>query len=237
MSFKTVLWDLDGTLAYWRNQPLAITMAFVHFSSCLGAEHGFMNTALASLKGFFRMAGDRSLRSNHEVSCHSAAASLKTSSSRIEEALYGLSQSSAIRDIIKSRFVAIPEALKIVETLHARGTDQVIATSPVIPSNLNVIRTTMAGYDPCWFRMTTGSDNSSYQKSDPAFYSQLLDKLSAEADNCIMIGNDPSHDLVAEQAGIRTFLLTGRHLKRSCAPRGVTASFTGDYSVLAKLLE
>jgi FMN phosphatase YigB (HAD superfamily) len=44
-------------------------------------------------------------------------------------------------------------------------------------------------------------------KPDPAYYRELLSRLSLGPAECIMVGNDPRKDLPARDAGIRTFLV------------------------------
>lgn len=65
-----------------------------------------------------------------------------------------------------------------------------------------------AGLDPQIFDYITTFDNSSYCKPNPAYYRELLAKLDFKAEECLMVGNDVTEDMVAETLDMHTFLLT-----------------------------
>ena len=40
------------------------------------------------------------------------------------------------------------------------------------------------------------------------YYREILEKLSLKPEECLMVGNDVGEDMVTEQLGMKTFLLT-----------------------------
>lgn len=65
-----------------------------------------------------------------------------------------------------------------------------------------------AGLDKADFELYTTYENSHYCKPSPAYYGEILEKLSLEPAECLMVGNDASEDGAAQELGIKVFLLT-----------------------------
>ena len=56
-------------------------------------------------------------------------------------------------------------------------------------------------------RMTT-YENSSHCKPNPDYYREILDRIGAKPEDCLMVGNDALEDMIAEKVGMQVFLLT-----------------------------
>ena len=65
-----------------------------------------------------------------------------------------------------------------------------------------------AGLSPEDFELYTTFENSRYCKPTLAYYEDILTALGVSGDACVMVGNDVDEDMIAEQLGMRTFLLT-----------------------------
>ena len=97
------------------------------------------------------------------------------------------------------------EAVKRVRSL---GLIPVLATNPIFPAIATENRIRWAGLSPEDFELYTTYENSSYCKPNPAYYQQILDRLGADAADCLMVGNDVTEDMVAASLGMKVFLLT-----------------------------
>ena len=92
-----------------------------------------------------------------------------------------------------------------------------------------------AGLDPDEFDLITAYEQSHYCKPNPAYFTEILQKLRLRADECIMIGNDIVEDTAAEKIGIKTFILTDCLIERSNAD--ITAYAHGGFTVLKTFIE
>ena len=64
------------------------------------------------------------------------------------------------------------------------------------------------GLQPEDFEFFTTFENSHYCKPNLDYYREILEKLSLKPEECLMVGNDVSEDMITEQLGMKTFLLT-----------------------------
>lgn len=120
-----------------------------------------------------------------------------------------------LREFYKTEFQNVrkvcgytPEAAAIVRDLRARGFRVVLATNPLFPSIATESRIRWAGLEPGDFEWITTYENSHYCKPNPAYYEEILGVLGVSGDECVMVGNDVSEDMIAERLGMTPFLLT-----------------------------
>ena len=100
-----------------------------------------------------------------------------------------------------------PDSHRVVNFLKERGYPLVLATNPLFPAIATESRVRWAGLLPSDFIHITTYENSSYAKPNPAYYQEILNKLGLRAEECLMVGNDATEDMAAEQTGMRVFLL------------------------------
>jgi len=101
-----------------------------------------------------------------------------------------------------------PAAAEIVRDLKARGIRVVLATNPVFPAVATESRIRWAGLEPSDFELYTTYENSRYCKPTLAYYEDILASLGVSGEECVMVGNDVSEDMITERLGMKTFLLT-----------------------------
>lgn len=101
-----------------------------------------------------------------------------------------------------------PMAKEIVETAKACGKRVVLATNPLFPAMATENRMRWAGLEPEDFEYYTIYDNSHYCKPNIKYYLEILEKIGCRPEECLMVGNDVSEDMVVETLGMKTFLLT-----------------------------
>ena len=56
------------------------------------------------------------------------------------------------------------------------------------------------------FELLTYYDNSTYCKPNPKYFTEILGKTGVKPENCVMVGNSVSEDMIAEKLGITVFL-------------------------------
>lgn len=102
-----------------------------------------------------------------------------------------------------------------VKKIKEMGFRVAVATNPVFPSMATESRISWTGLSHTDFELFTSYENSSYSKPSLGYYREVLDKLSVTAEECLMVGNDTGDDMVAEQIGMKVFLLTDNLINKS----------------------
>lgn len=100
-----------------------------------------------------------------------------------------------------------PRAAETVRTIKRMGLRVALATNPLFPAVATESRIRWTGLDPVEFERYTTYETSHYCKPNLDYYRELLRDLNCLAEDCLMVGNDVSEDMVAEQLGMRVFLL------------------------------
>ena len=101
-----------------------------------------------------------------------------------------------------------PAAAEIVHSLKQRGFRVALATNPIFPAKATQWRMQWAGLRPEDFALYTTYENSSHSKPNPDYYRDVLARLNAKPEECLMVGNDVGEDMIAGKLGMQVFLLT-----------------------------
>ncbi len=96
----------------------------------------------------------------------------------------------------------------ILKELKGMGFQLVLASNPIFPQHAQCSRMRWAGVDPEDFIYITSYENSHYCKPNPAYYLEIAKKLGFDPDECLMVGNDVTEDMIAESLGMKVFLIT-----------------------------
>ncbi len=110
-----------------------------------------------------------------------------------------------------------PEAAEIIALVKEKGAVPVLATNPLFPAVATRSRIRWAGLSPEDFALYTTYENISWCKPDPGYYREILRRLDAAPEDCMMIGNDVQEDMIAAELGLEVFLLTDCMINRSGA--------------------
>lgn len=113
----------------------------------------------------------------------------------------------------KFQFVALscghePRAAKVITYLKEKGCRVVLATNPIFPAVATQSRMKWAGLTESDFELVTTYENSRHCKPNLEYYRDILTEISEVPENCIMVGNDVTEDMVARDLGMEVFLLT-----------------------------
>ena len=104
------------------------------------------------------------------------------------------------------------ETVKLTKKL---GMIPVLASSPLFPRVATYKRAAWAGLDREDFTEITTYEDYHFAKPNPGYYKELLNKLGAKPEECLMVGNDVDEDMVAEKLGMKVFLVTDCLLNKS----------------------
>ena len=115
-----------------------------------------------------------------------------------------------LQDGVISDFDRTADMLKsfLEAALKAKRIRLILATNPLFPAVATESRIRWAGLSPEDFEFYTTYENSRLCKPNPKYYEWLLEKSGLSAEDCLMVGNDVGDDMVAENLGMKVFLLT-----------------------------
>lgn len=101
-----------------------------------------------------------------------------------------------------------PLSGELITWLKEKGCRCVLATNPIFPAVATGARMQWAGIKAADFDLVTTYENSRFCKPNPNYYREILEKIGEVPENCIMVGNDVTEDMIARELGIEVFLLT-----------------------------
>ena len=210
---RTVLFDLDGTLLPM-DQEIFVRQYLNDLAQTM-APYGYDPAALVRTvwEGTRAMTENAGITSNETVfwKCFTE----KLQRERIQEEprfqQFYEREFQRLKDVCGYN----PMAAQTVRELKAMGLKLVLATNPLFPAIATQSRVRWAGLEPEDFEWITTYENSAFCKPNPDYYREILDKLSLEAGECLMVGNDAQEDLAAEALGMQVFLLTDCLINRS----------------------
>ena len=203
---KYVLFDLDGTLLPM-DQDVFVRAYFkelVKKIAPLGYEPEKLKNAVWT--GMKYMVGNDGTQTNEEVFWKSFRECLG------EEILL---HRSAFDEFYRNEFNLVqkvcgftPKAAETVQLIKDHYIKTAVATLPVFPAPAIEARIRWAGVDPDTMEFYTSYETCSYTKPHPMYYQQILGKLDAAPQECLMVGNNVDEDMIARTVGMQVFLLT-----------------------------
>ena len=101
-----------------------------------------------------------------------------------------------------------PAAAQTVHALKRMGYRIALATNPIFPAVATESRIRWAGLEPSDFERITTYETIGFCKPNPEYFRELLRQLSAQPEECLMVGNDALEDGAAAKAGMEVFLIT-----------------------------
>ena len=206
MSITTILFDLDGTLLPM-DQDSFVRAYFGLLAAKLG-PHGYEAQPL--IKAIW--AGTAAMVKNDGSKTNEAAfwdyfAGLYGENARADEPIFAEfyhTDFQKVQDVCGFD----PRAAETVAALKDMGFTLVLATNPIFPAIATESRMRWAGLNQQDFVHYTTYENSSYCKPNPNYYREVLSRIGVSPENCLMVGNDATEDMVAESLGMKVFLLT-----------------------------
>lgn len=206
MKITTVLFDLDGTLLPM-DQDTFIKAYFGGLVRKL-APHGYDKDALigAIWSGTKAMVANDGQDTNEkafwDVFCKAFG----------EEALQDI---PLFDEFYANDFCHVrescgfsPKARETINRCKERGFRVALATNPLFPSTATEQRIAWSGLSHNDFELFTTYENSHFCKPNLNYYKEVMEKLGVCPEECLMVGNDVSEDMIASSLGAKVFLLT-----------------------------
>lgn len=202
----TILFDLDGTLLPM-DQDVFI-QAYMGGLAAKMATYGYDPKLLVKSiwNGTGAMVKNDGSRRNDHVFWDTFCA-IYGRDARVDEPIF---QEFYQNEFQKVRTVCgfDPMAAQAIREIKELGYTVALATNPLFPAIATQSRARWAGLEPEDFALITTYENSFHCKPNPDYYRDILDTLGVTAEQCLMVGNDVSEDMIAETLGMQVFLLT-----------------------------
>lgn len=206
MNITTILFDLDGTLLPMDQDTFA--KAYVKGLTLAAEPAGYspMILSTAIMAGTASMVKNNGEKTNEEVFWDTL------------ERTYGESVCGDIHlfdEFYATDFQKIkdvcgfePRAVELIKYIKQKGFRVALATNPLFPKVATESRIRWAGLQPEDFETYTTYETSRYCKPNLDYYKEILQQLQVTPQECLMVGNDVAEDMIAEQLGMKVFLLT-----------------------------
>jgi len=202
----TILFDLDGTLLPM-DQDKFVQSYLSRMAKKL-APQGFDPDLLVKgiWKGTGAMVKNDGSRTNEEVFWDVFNAVIGKDCKVYEELFLDYYRNEF--QLVASDCGFDPRAAEMIAEIKSRGYRVVLATNPLFPAIATQSRAKWAGLNPADFELITTYENSRHCKPNPDYYRDILATLDLKPENCVMVGNDVSEDMIARELGMKVFLLT-----------------------------
>ena len=126
-------------------------------------------------------------------------------------------------------------ANEVIQLVKSKGLRPVIATNPLFPKVSTESRVRWAGLNKNDFEMITTFEDCHYCKPNLNYYTEILGKLGLKAEECAMVGNDVSEDMIAEKLGMKVFLLTDHIINKE--NKDISVYPNGGFDQLKEFIE
>ena len=223
MAITTIMFDLDGTLLPM-DQDMFVA-AYVKGLTATAAPHGYepQTFSKAVFAGTVAMVKNDGTRTNEEAFWNTIVCAFGEKAKQD----YHIFDKFYLTDFQKIKDVCgfAPKAAELLRFIKEKGYRVALATNPLFPKVATESRICWAGLKPEDFEIYTTFENYHYCKPNLNYYREVLDKLHISPEECLMVGNDVNEDMIAEQLGIKVFLLTDCLINKnnkdiSCYPQG-----------------
>ena len=229
----TILFDLDGTLLPMDQDTFA--GAYVKGLATTAAVLGYepKSFAKAVMMGTVAMVKNDGSKSNETAFWNALAE------------IYGdkiKSHTHIFDEFYKTDFQKIsevcgftPKAAELIKTAKNAGFRVALATNPLFPVIATKSRIKWAGLNPEDFELFTTFESSNFCKPNPNYYLAVCARIGVAPEECLMVGNDVSDDMVAEKLGMKVFLLTDCLINKE--NKDISAYPHGDFDTLITYIE
>lgn len=207
MKYQAILFDLDGTLLPMDNDEF--TKGYFRLLVQAAAEWGYPKDGLlpAMWKGV-----DAMVKNNGSVPNEDRFWSVFAEI--FGEKVYGdIAKFDGFytKGFHEAKSCTAPTALskEIVALARQNAEKVVLATNPIFPEVAVCSRLEWIGLTPEDFDLVTHYSNSRFCKPNPAYYTEILQKLNVDSARSLMVGNNAHEDAEAAMAaGLSAYLVT-----------------------------
>lgn len=206
MHIKMILFDLDGTLLPMDQDVFVKTymgMLAEHLAPLGYAPKAFFDAMWAGTGAMVKNDGTKSNEDAFwNTFCQMIGKDARVDMPRFEQ--FYIEKFDQVQGFCGYT----PQAAQVIRFLKTKGLRTALATNPLFPGIATEKRIAWAGLSPDDFELYTTYETERYCKPNPCYYRTVAERLGVKPEECLMVGNDVSDDMVAEELGMQVFLLT-----------------------------
>ena len=208
MSIKAVLFDLDGTLLPM-DQDKFIKRYFKELTTYLFVNGGYEPTKFMESmnKSIGAMMKNDGTKTNEEAFWQVFSSIYGAEKVKSDMLIFERFYLEKFANTNEECFYT-DKSRQVVDYLKSKGITVALATNPVFPPIATETRMGWVDLKPEDFAVVTTYDNIGYCKPNPKYYTEIAEELGVSPNECLMVGNDVSDDMSAQEAGMDVFLLT-----------------------------
>lgn len=230
---RAVLFDLDGTLLQVDMKDFIprYVMGLAEGFKDLVSPKKFKKTFLKGIRELIQGPADGTTNEERLMTVLTKDLSISAQEFRLRVDLFRGQGPDSLAEMVS----AIPDAKEAVEHCRLQGQKLVLATNPVFPLFMIDARRRWSGLDKTCFDYVTSYENSCYCKPSLAYFEEVTEKIDVPAEQCLMVGNDSSHDLAAMGVGMTTYLVDTYLVERP--GRRWPSDYRGNHTDLLSFLQ
>jgi len=206
MTFKAILFDLDGTLLEHDMRNDFIPQYFALLTKYMVAWIPPDKLVTSVMRGADAVTANDGSRTNEEAFAEVFYPLIGLPREEMEPRFMDFY--TRVFPALRQYTAPKPEARPAVQTAFDKGYDVVIATNPHFPALATQHRLAWAGVEDFPYRKVTTYENSHFAKPSLGYYQEILDELGCQPEEALVVG-DEAMDMVAARLGCATFLLPG----------------------------
>ncbi len=204
MTFKAILFDLDGTLLKHDMRNDFIPHYFALLSAHMAEWIPPAKLAPSIMRGSDAMTANDGSRTNEDAFAEVFYPLVGYPREEMEPRFMDFY--ARVFPSLRQYTASKPEARLAVQTAFDKGYDVVIATNPHFPALATQHRLAWAGVEDFPYRKVTSYENSHFAKPSLGYYREILDELGCKPEEALVVG-DEAMDMVAARLGCATFLV------------------------------
>jgi len=129
-----------------------------------------------------------------------------------------------------------PLAVEVIRAAREKADKVILATNPLFPMAGQRTRLSWIGLKEEDFDLVTCYSSDRFCKPNPAYYTDICQRMGLDPAQCFMIGNDDWEDMYAAQAaGIAGYLVTDCRIPAENPWNGAQGNFTELLTMLKSL--
>ena len=233
MNLTTILFDLDGTLLPMDNE--AFTKGYFKLLVTKLVPHGYdaqhlVNAIWAGTAAMVANDGNQNNESAFWKKFTDIFGEKTITDKPIFDEFYE-------KDFQKAKeFCGLnTDAAIAVHAAKEMGFRVALATNPIFPAYATQSRVRWAGLEPEDFELCTTYENIGFCKPNPCYYIEIAKRLGVSPEECLMVGNDVTEDMVAAETGMQVFLLTDCIINKE--QKDISAYPNGSFSQLMDFIK